>query len=91
MSISQFKFDLGYMTMNVAFSCFVNKPTCHQSKSTTFIDLILGNQKNLFKLFKILKLVFLIIIQINHNKSGNFKEPPNKKMYRSYKNNDLDF
>ena len=73
-------------------SCLINKPTCFQSINPTCIDLILTNKPNLFKLSANFetglsdhhKLISTIM------KSGSFKRPPKKKVYRSYKNFSID-
>ena len=62
----------------------INKPTYCQSNNPTYIDLILTNKKNLFKLSNTFetglsdhnKLVSTIL------KSGSFKRTPKIKMYR---------
>ena len=66
----------------------INKPTCFQSNTPTYIDVILTNKKDLFKLSNTFetgisdhhKLVSTIL------KSGSFKGTPKIKIYRSYKN-----
>ena len=70
----------------------INKPTCFQSNTPTCIDLILTNKKDLFKLSNTFetgisdhhKLVSTIL------KSGSFKGTPKIKIYRSYKNFELE-
>ena len=62
-------------------------PTCYQSNNPTFIDLILTNKKNLFKLSDTFetgfsdqhKLISTIL------KSAGFKGKPKVKIYRSYR------
>ena len=71
---------------------FINKPTCFQSNTPTYIDLLLTNKKNLFKLTNTFetgisdhhKLVSTIL------KSGSFKGKPKIKIYRSYKKFELE-
>ena len=72
-------------------SCLINKPTCHQFKIATCIDLILTNKKNLFKLSGNLEtgLSDHHILISTIMKSANFKGPPKKKMYRSYEDSNL--
>ena len=70
----------------------INKPTSFQSNTPTWIDLILANKKNLFKLSNTFetgisdhhKLVSTIL------KSGCFKGTPMIKIYRSYKKIELE-
>ena len=70
----------------------INKPTCFQSKTPTCIDLILTNKKGLFKLSN----TFETCISDHHKlvstilKSGSFKGTPKIKIYRSYKNFELE-
>ena len=75
----------------IAFSGFITKPTCHQSKIATCIDLIPANKDNLFKLSDNFETVLadhhMLISTIM--KSGNFKRPSKKKLHRSYKNLDV--
>ena len=65
----------------------INKPTCSQSNNPTYIDLILTNRKNIFKLSN----TFQTGLSDHHNlvstilKSGSFKGTPKIKMYRSFK------
>ena len=70
----------------------INKLTCFQSSTPTWIDLILTNKKNLFKLFNTFetrlsdhhKLVLTIL------ESESFKGTPKIKNYRSYKKFELE-
>ena len=70
----------------------INKSTCFQSNTPTCIDLILTNKKDLFKLSNTFetgisdhhKLVSTIL------KPGSFKGTPKIKIYRSYKNFELE-
>ena len=65
----------------------INKPTCYPSNNPTYIDLVLTNKKNLFKLSDNFetglsdhhKLISTIL------KSGGFKGKPKEKIYRSYR------
>ena len=71
---------------------FINKPTCFQSNTPTCIDLILTNIKNLFKL----SITFETGISDHRKlvstirKSGSFKGKPKIKIYRSYKEFELE-
>ena len=68
----------------------INKPTCFQSNTPTCIDLILTNTYTYMTLYLYLrisdhhKLVSTIL------KSGSFKGTPKIKIYRSYKNFELE-
>ena len=67
-------------------------PTCFQSHNSTCIDNFLTNQKAMFKLSRLLetglsdhhKLMPVVM------KSGIFRGPPRKKVYRSYNKFDLE-
>ena len=73
------------------FNSLIKKPTCHQSDTSSCIELILTNRKNLFKLSNTLetglsdhhKLVCTIL------KSEGFKGEPIEKIYISYKTFDV--
>ena len=73
-------------------SPFIKEPTCFQSHNPTCIDNFLTNQKAMFKLSRLFEtdlfdhheLIFVVM------KSGIFRGPPRKKVYRSYKNFDLE-
>ena len=73
-------------------SPFTKEPTCFQFHNPTCIDNFLTNQKAMFKLSGLFetglsdhhKLIFVVTI------SGIFRRPPRKKVYRSYKNFDLE-
>ena len=73
-------------------SSLVDKPTCHKSQNPSCIDLILTNRKTLFNLSN----TFEVGISDHHElvstilKAGVVKGPPQVKIYRSYKNFDLD-
>ena len=70
----------------------INKPTCFQSNKPICIDLILTNNKNLFKLSN----TFETGISDHHKlvsttlKLGSFKGTPKMKIYRSYKKFELE-
>ena len=72
-------------------NALINSPTCYQSHIPTCIDHILTNQKSLFKFSK----TFETGLSDHHKlisttmKSGSFKGPPKKKIYRYYKNFDI--
>ena len=76
----------GFMQLH-DMSHFINEPTCFQWHDPTRIDNILTNRKTMFKTSKTFesslsdhhKLVSTIM------KSGSFRGPPRKKIYRSYK------
>ena len=71
-----------------ALSCLISKPTCFQSINLTSTDFIVSSKTNLLKwsanfetgLSDHHKLISTIM------KSGSFKGPPKKIIYRSYKN-----
>ena len=73
-------------------SYLINEPTCFQSHDPTCTDSILTNRKIIFNTSKTFendfsdhhKLVSIII------KSGSFRGPPKYKLYKSYKNFDLE-
>ena len=73
-------------------SPFIKEPTCFQSHNPTCIDNFLTNQKAMFKLSRLFetglsdhhKLISVVM------KSGVFRGPPRKKVYRSYKKFDLE-
>ena len=73
-------------------SPLINEPTCVQSHNPTCIDNFLTNQKAMFKLSRLFetglsdhhKLISVVM------KSGVFRGPPRKKVYRSYKKFDLE-
>ena len=73
-------------------SPLIKEPTCFQSHNPTCIDNFLTNQKGMFKLSRLFetglsdhyKLISVVI------KSAIFQGPPRKKVYRSYKNIDLE-
>ena len=73
-------------------SSLIDKPTCHKSQNPSCIDLILTNRKTLFNLSN----TFEVGISDHHElvstilKTGVVKGPPQVKIYRSYKNFDLD-
>ena len=69
----------------------MNKPTFFQSNRTKWIDLILTNKKNLFKLFNTFETGILDHHQLVSTilKSGSFKGTPKIKIYRSYKKFEL--
>ena len=72
-------------------NALINPPTCYQSHIPTCIDHILTNQKSLFKFSKTFKTGLsdqhkLILTTM---KSGSFKGPRKKNIYRCYKNFDL--
>ena len=75
-----------------ALSCLISKPACFQSINPTCIDIILTNKPNLFRLSANFKTDLLdhhkLIATIM--KSGSFKGPPKKIIYRSYKNLNID-
>ena len=70
-----------------ALSCLISKPTCFESINPTCIDIFLNNKPNLLKLSANFetglsdhhKLISTIM------KSGSFKGPKRKYIYRSYK------
>ena len=72
-------------------SPLINEPTCLQCHNPSCIDSFLINQKAMFKLSRL----FETGLSDHHQlisvvmKSGIFRGPPRKKVYRSYKN--LDF
>ena len=65
----------------------IKKATCFQSSNRSCIDLILTNQKNMYKLTNF----FEIGLSGHHNlisnvaKSGSFKGRPREKIYGSYR------
>ena len=73
-------------------SPLIKEPTCFQSHNPTCIDNFLTYQKAMFKLSRLFetglsghhKLISVVM------KSGIFLGPPRKKVYRSYKNFDLE-
>ena len=71
-----------------ALQCLINKPTCHQSKIATCINLTLRNNNNLFKLSNNFETglsdhhMLISIIMKSRNCEGSAKE----KIYRSCKN-----
>ena len=73
-------------------SSLIDKPTCHKSQNPSCIDLILTNRKTLFNLSN----TFEVGISDHHElvstilKTGVVKGLPQVKIYRSYKNFDLD-
>ena len=73
-------------------SPLIKEPTCFQSHNPTCIHNFLTNQKAIFKLSRLFetglsdhhKLISVVM------KSGVFRGPPRKKVYRSYKKFDLE-
>ena len=73
-------------------SPLIKKPTCFRSDTPTCTDNFLTNQKAMFKLSRLFeiglsdhrKLISVVM------KLGIFRGPPRKKVYRSYKNFDLE-
>ena len=73
------------------FSPLIKEPTCLQPHNPTCIDNFLTNQNTVFMLSKLFetdlsdhhKLISVVM------KSGIFRGPPRKKVYRFYKNFDL--
>ena len=73
-------------------SPLIREPTCFQSHNPTCIDNFLTNQKGMFELRRLFetglsdhhKLISVVM------KSAFFRGPPRKKVYRSYKNIDLE-
>ena len=73
-------------------SPLIKEPTCFQSHNPTCIHNFLTNQKAMFKLSRLFetglsdhhKLISVVM------KSGVFRGPPRKKVYRSYKKFDLE-
>ena len=73
-------------------SPLIKEPTCFQSHNPTCIHNLLTNQKAIFKLSRLFetglsdhhKLISVVM------KSGVFRGPPRKKVYRSYKKFDLE-
>ena len=73
-------------------SSFIKKPTCYQSHTPRYIDLILTKRKHLFLLSNTFetglsdhnKLICIIL------KSAGFKGAPIGKIYRSYRTFDVD-
>ena len=73
-------------------SPLIKEQTCFQSHHPTCIDNFLTNQKAIFKLSTLFetgvsdhhKLISVVM------KSGVFRGPPRKKVYRSYKKFDLE-
>ena len=65
----------------------IKEATCFQSRNPSYIDLILTNQKNMYKLSN----TFETGLSDHHKlistvaKSGSFKGRPRKKIYRSYR------
>ena len=93
--------DLNMMTENIHFNdllqiydltALIKEPTCYQSQNQNCIDNFLNNRKALFKhchtfetgLLAHQKLISTII------KSGIFKGPPKRNIYRSYKKFDYE-
>ena len=72
-------------------SPLIKGPTYFQSRNPACIDNFLTNQKAMFKLSRL----FQIGLSDNYKlisvvmKSGIFRGPPRKQVYRSYKNFDL--
>ena len=68
-------------------SPLIKEPACFQSHNSTCIDNFLKNQQAMFKLSRLFetglsdhhKLISVVM------KSGIFRGPPRKKIYRSYK------
>ena len=73
-------------------SPLIKEPTCFQSHNPACLDNFLTNQKAMFKLSRLFetglsdhhKLISVVM------KSGIFRGPPRKKVYRSYKNFDFE-
>ena len=73
-------------------SPLIKEPACFQSHHPTRIDNFLTNQKAMFRLSRLFetglsdhhKLISVVM------KSGVFRGPPRKKVYRSYKKFDLE-
>ena len=73
-------------------SPLIKQATCFQSHKPTCIDKFLTNQNAMFKLSRLFETGFsdhhkLVSVVI---KSGVFRGPPRKKVYRSYKKFDLE-
>ena len=58
-----------------SLSSLIDKPTCHQSKIETFIDVILNNKK-----------IFELVAHINHNEIWKFNRSFKEKImsYRTF-------
>ena len=95
--IGDFNFSIENQQLDALIQAYnlnklINKPTCFQSNTPTCIDLILTNNKNLFKL----STTFETGILDHHKlvptilKSGSFKGTPKIKIYRSYKKFELE-
>ena len=71
-------------------STLIKEPACFQSHNLTWIDNFLTSQKSTFKLSRL----FETSLSDHHElvsvvmKSGIFRGPPRRKVYRSYKNVD---
>ena len=83
------------LTQMYDLSLLIKEPTCFQSHNLTCIDKFLTNQKVMFRLNRLFKIRLsdhhhkLISVDMSM-KPGIFCEAPQKKVYISYKNFDLE-
>lgn len=63
------KYNFSMTVLRPSLSSLIDKPTCHQSKIETFIDVILNNKK-----------IFKLVAHINHNEIWKFNRSFKEKI-----------